>query len=102
MITRADIVGRSLELGGYLYAKDFPEIVREIAKEGKTRRDLHGADARSRAAGCLAMSYEIADASVADMRAEVWTLTKVTFTGAAILRREKAAYRRRGLRWSSN
>ena len=26
-------------------------------------------------------------------RARVWTLTKVTFTGAAILRRDKAAYR---------
>ena len=39
------------------------------------------------------MSYEIADARVADMRAKVWTLTHVTFTGAAILRRDKAAYR---------
>ena len=39
------------------------------------------------------MSYELADAHVADMRASVWTLTKATFTGAAILLREKAAYR---------
>jgi hypothetical protein len=39
------------------------------------------------------MSYEIADARVADMSAKVWTLTRVTFTGAAILRRDKAAYR---------
>ncbi len=38
------------------------------------------------------MSYEIADARVADLRAKVWTLTHVTFTGAAILRRDKAAY----------
>src|SRR5947199_1532092 len=29
VITRAEIVGRNLELGGYLFAKDFPEIVRE-------------------------------------------------------------------------
>ena len=27
------------------------------------------------------------------MRASIWTLTKATFTGAAILLREKAAYR---------
>jgi hypothetical protein len=27
------------------------------------------------------------------MRAEIWTLTRATFTGAAILLREKAAYR---------
>jgi hypothetical protein len=29
---------------------------------------------------------------VTDTRSRVWTLTKVTFTGAAILRKEKAAY----------
>ena len=38
------------------------------------------------------MSYELADAHVADMRAQVWTLTRATFTGAAILLRDKAAY----------
>ena len=32
VITRAEIVGRNLELGGYLFARDFPEIVEEIAK----------------------------------------------------------------------
>jgi len=30
---------------------------------------------------------------VADLRASIWTLTRATFTGAAILLREKAAYR---------
>jgi len=39
------------------------------------------------------MSYEISDASVSDVRDKIWTLTRVTFTGAAILRRDKAAYR---------
>jgi hypothetical protein len=39
------------------------------------------------------MSYEIADAQIQDVRASVWVLNKVTFTGAAILLREKAAYR---------
>ena len=34
VITRAEIVGRNLELGGYLFARDFPEIVEEIAKVG--------------------------------------------------------------------
>jgi hypothetical protein len=41
----------------------------------------------------LGMSYEIADAKIEDMRAETWKLTRVTFTGAAILLRDKAAYR---------
>lgn len=85
VITRAEITGKKLELGGYLYGKDFPEIVKEIS----------GASSRKAAAGreLLGMSYEIADASVADTRARIWTLTQVTFTGAAILRRDKAAYR---------
>jgi|SRR5581483_12110679 len=77
VITKAEIVGRSVQLGGYLFAKDFPEIVAEVKRAG----------------AALGMSYELADALVADVRESVWTLTKVTFTGAAILRRDKAAYR---------
>jgi hypothetical protein len=80
VITRAEIVGHNLELAGYLFAKDFPEIVSEIAR------------AKRPGNGALGMSYEIADARVADLRATTWTLTSVTFTGAAILRRDKAAY----------
>jgi hypothetical protein len=39
------------------------------------------------------MSYEIADARIDDLDAPIWTITECTFTGAAILRRDKAAYR---------
>jgi len=89
IITRAEIVGRELELGGYLFAKDFPEIVREIGRH----RDLVAlASSKAQSRRGLGMSYEITDARVADIRAKVWTLTRVTFTGAAILRRDKAAY----------
>ena len=38
VITRAEIVGKQLELGGYLFAKDFPEIVREIGRGGEPGR----------------------------------------------------------------
>ena len=41
----------------------------------------------------LGMSYEITDARIDDLRAAVWTVSECTFTGAAILRRDKAAYR---------
>ncbi|HEY1802264.1 MAG TPA: hypothetical protein VGG46_15165 [Terriglobales bacterium] len=88
IITRADIVGRQLELGGYLFAKDFPEIVREIRASATGH-----ADKSVRATRALGMSYEIADARVADMRSKIWTLTHVMFTGAAVLRQDKAAYR---------
>ena len=36
VITRAEIVGRGIEVGGFLYARDFPEIVAEIGKPGRT------------------------------------------------------------------
>lgn len=84
VITQAEIVGQHLELSGHLYGKDFPELVREMKSSG---RNAHATQA-------LGMSYEISDARILDMKARIWTLTKVTFTGAAILRREKAAYRK--------
>ena len=88
VITRAEIVGRTIELGGYLFAKDFPEIVRQIESGA-----IEASSSRRRPQIPLGMSYELSDASVADVRARIWTLTRVTFTGAAILRRDKAAYR---------
>ncbi|MHB1023183.1 MAG: hypothetical protein ACYC46_07815 [Acidobacteriaceae bacterium] len=78
IITSAEINGRELRVKGYLFARDFPEMETMIRK--------------SKPDG-LGMSYELADAHVADMRAQVWTLTRATFTGAAVLLREKAAYR---------
>jgi hypothetical protein len=142
VITSADVVGRNLEVGGYLYAKDFPEIVAEIGKGGRaidprpiaargleisglrtegarlrtslaaaverirsltaSMRSGKGGDAsvlalRAEAAvgvvGGLGMSFEVTDVLVMDTRERVWTLMKVTFTGAAILRKDKAAYR---------
>ena len=76
IITSAEIVGGRLEVAGYIFARDFPELMEELRSN----------------ASALAMSYEIASAHVADVRAWIWVLTEVTFTGAAILRREKAAY----------
>lgn len=162
VITRADIVGRNIELGGYLFARDFPEIVEEIAKERKDgvrkisdsfrtrlvnagvihaavcpyesgdsiegyklRASLRTAAAKVfsltsairrkkatrledtgaigptiRAEACtasgpggLGLSYEVTGVEIDDPKASVWVLSKVTFTGAAILRRDKAAYR---------
>lgn len=78
IITQADVDGNCLRVSGYLFGKDFPEV------EERMRRS---------AAGTMGMSYEIADAHVEDMNADIWTLTRATFTGAAILLREKAAYR---------
>lgn len=70
---------QQLNVGGYLYGKDFPEVVNEMRTKGK---------------GELGMSYEIADVHVADVEAAVWAVTKFTFTGAAVLLKNKAAYQR--------
>jgi len=91
VITRADIVGRVIEVGGFLYARDFPEIVKEIGRPRRRGAAVSGGPAGGRAAG-LGMSYEITDALVEDITASVWVLNRVTFTGAAVLRRDKAAY----------
>ena len=76
VITSAEIVGKEVVIEGYLFARDFPELIRELRM-----RD-----------GELGLSYEVSDAIVKDMKARVWKLTEVTFTGAALLLREKAAY----------
>lgn len=76
VITRAEIHGRKLEISGYLFGKDFPDVVREL----RARREQ------------LGMSYEVTGVRVADPAAEVWVLEHVVFTGAAILERDAAAY----------
>jgi hypothetical protein len=86
LLTEADVVGVRLVVRGYVYARDFPEVAQAMA---------------SHTLGAMGMSYELADARVEDMRAEVWKLTRVTFTGAAILLREKAAYRETSFRMAS-
>ncbi len=68
----------SLAISGFLYARDFPELVREIRAKGPK---------------VLGMSYEIAEAKIDDVGAEIWAVSDFTFTGAAVLRRDKAAYK---------
>ena len=86
LLTEAEVIGQRLVVSGYLYARDFPEVAAAIL---------------SHAPESMGMSYELADAKVEDMRAAVWKLTRVTFTGAAILLRDKAAYRATSFRMAS-
>jgi hypothetical protein len=78
IITQAEVEGNRLEVSGYLFGKDFPEVEEQMRRSN---------------AGTMGMSYELADAHVEDMNASIWKLTRATFTGAAILLRDKAAYR---------
>ena len=160
VITRAELVGRNLEVGGYLYGKDFPEIVSEIGRSSASECRLPASGSRlpefdsdlrpatldfgqknvlrsegDRLRGCLAaavreirailnrpalktpatsvlraqasdsrvtaaatkgerlgMSFEVTNVNVLNSNARILRLIDVTFTGAAILRRDKAAY----------
>lgn len=75
IIDNAELCGKEIVVTGYLFQRDFPgEVLKLAASSG------------------YGMSYEIVDARVEDMRAVVWELTRATFTGAAVLLREKAAY----------
>ena len=78
LITDADVIGRELRVAGYVYGRDFPEVVKQVETSSP---------------GSMGMSYELADAQVEDMLADVWTVTRAMFTGAAVLLRDKAAYR---------
>ena len=87
IISAADIVAMpqsktsnttgQIAIGGYLFAHDFPDVVDEMRAQGGST---------------LGMSYEIANARVPNQEALIWAVTSFTFTGAAILRRDKAAY----------
>lgn len=77
VITEGLIDDNKLVIKGFIYGRDFQDIVMKLTSPEKP----------------LGMSYELADAHVEDMRAQIWTLTRATFTGAAILFAEKAAYR---------
>jgi hypothetical protein len=86
LLTEANLMENRLVVRGYIYARDFPEVAKTLA---------------AHAPESMGMSYELADARVEDMHAEIWKLTRVTFTGAAILLREKAAYRATSFRMAS-
>lgn len=73
VITAARLDGNRLMVEGHVYAKDFPEV-RKMPKG-------------------MGMSFELHQARVKNMLAkDVYTITKTTFTGAAILLKTKAAY----------
>jgi hypothetical protein len=86
VITRAEIVGDRLEVGGHFFGKDFPDILKDIRAQ------------RER----LGMSYEVTGVRVADAKAAVWVLERVVFTGAAILERSAAAYQATSLAAASS
>jgi hypothetical protein len=77
VITAATIEGNAIVIEGFIYAADFPEAAAEI----KASQDL------------LGFSYEARNLYTNDPDANPCVITDCVFTGAAILRKDKAAYR---------
>ena len=76
IITSADIVGNAIEISGFIYAADFPEVAERIRKD----KDI------------LGFSFEAERIYVADPGSDPLEIVECVFTGAAILRKDKAAY----------
>lgn len=76
IITAATIDGNAILIEGFIYAADFPEVAAEI----KASKDK------------LGFSYECRDLYTNDPDANPCVITDCIFTGAAILRKDKAAY----------
>ncbi len=69
-----------LAVSGYLFAHDFPDVVEEIRAQAAAPGST------------LGMSYEMTNVEVPNQNTTIWTATAFTFTGAAVLRRDNAAY----------
>ena len=78
IVTHAEVIEKRLEIGGYLFARDFPEVV-EAVRGGR--------------AGDMGFSYEMTNVAVEDIRGKTWKVLDCTFTGAALIRKDRAAYR---------
>jgi len=76
IITSANIVGNAIAIEGFIYAADFPETAALI-------KDLKKV---------LGFSFEAQRLTIEDPSADILTITDLSFTGAAILRKDKAAY----------
>jgi len=76
VISSANIVGNAIEISGFVYAADFPEVAASI-------KSLQSA---------LGFSFEAERILVEDPSADILRIIELAFTGAAILRKDAAAY----------
>lgn len=75
VIEHAWIKGSDLHISGYIYGHDFPQVVKKL-QDPKVK---------------MGMSYDAILLHVQDKREKVWTITELTFIGAAILLADTAS-----------
>ncbi len=76
VITGANVAGNELRIEGFFYAADFPEEIARI------RADK----------AAMGFSFEAQRILVEDLEADPLVITACVFTGAAVLRKDKAAF----------
>ncbi|MBI1214117.1 MAG: hypothetical protein GC190_21860 [Alphaproteobacteria bacterium] len=76
IITDATIEGDAIHIAGFVYAADFPAV----AKSMKAHKEI------------LGFSFEMTNVYVADPASDPLVIVGCVFTGAAVLRKDKAAY----------
>lgn len=77
IIESADIEGNALFIHGYFYAADFPDEVQAIIDQQSS----------------MGFSFEAQQIVVDDTMADPLVISRLTFTGAAVLLKDKAAYK---------
>jgi hypothetical protein len=75
IITEAKVCKNLLWVGGYIYSRDFPDLMKKLA------------------APDLGMSYESVNCDIQDICAKVWTVVRLIFSGAAVVPVSQAAYK---------
>lgn len=85
VITEATIEGNDLHIAGFFYPFDFPAEVKKI----RAMRDV------------LGFSWELANIYTPDVNSDPMIISGCVFTGAAVLRKDKAAYTHTSLAASS-
>ena len=76
VIEKATIEGNEILVNGHIWKLDLPDVIDTIAASASE----------------WGMSYELHETHIEDLRAEVWRITRTTFTGASIIPRAQAAY----------
>jgi hypothetical protein len=77
VILGSEIVGNEIHISGVIYAADFPEVAEQI-RDNKDK---------------LGFSFEARDLMITKPDADPIPISECVFTGAAILLKDKAAYR---------
>lgn len=77
VVTKAYIDDNKLMIDGFLYARDYPDVIKRL--QGTER---------------FGFSFDAADAQIKDQRKTVWEMVEITFVGATLLLADSAAYKK--------